>query len=143
MPTKNELKELARLRLAEAEALFHAGFYDGAAYLCGYAVEFALKARICRLLDVNEYPPTSGSNSGKIKSAYTVHNFDQLLLLAGLEKHIMRYPEVLKNWSLTTPWDPENRYKPKGTISQHQAKEMLDAVKDKRAGVLIWIMKRW
>ncbi len=49
MPTRNELKELAKLRLAEAEKLCDAGYYDGAAYLCGYAVEFALKARICRL----------------------------------------------------------------------------------------------
>jgi hypothetical protein len=46
MPTRNDLKELAKLRLAEAETLYHAGYYDGATYLCGYAVEFALKATL-------------------------------------------------------------------------------------------------
>ncbi len=42
MPTRNELKELAKLRLREAETLFNAGLYDGSAYLCGYVTEFAL-----------------------------------------------------------------------------------------------------
>jgi len=56
---------LAALRLCEAEALFAAGLYDGSAYLCGYVVELALKARICRLLDVNKYP-----DSGKFRQAY-------------------------------------------------------------------------
>lgn len=146
MPTRHELKDLARLRLAEAETLFDAGFYDGAAYLCGYAVEFALKARICRLLGVNEYPPpVTGSTSNRIKSAYTIHNFDQLLLLAGLKHKLdpTRNPDVWKNWSSATPWNPENRYSPKGTISRVQAEEMLEAVRNKPHGVLTWIMKFW
>ena len=56
MPTRNELKELAKLRLKEAETLFDAGLYDGAVYVCGYVIELALKARICKLLDISEYP---------------------------------------------------------------------------------------
>ncbi len=146
MPTRNDLKELAKLRLAEAETLCNAGYYDGATYLCGYAVEFALKARICQLLGVNEYPPPiSGSMSGRVKSAYTIHNFDQLLLLAGLQPKLdpTLNPAVWKNWSVATPWNPENRYNPKGTISQVQAEEMLEAVKNKPYGVLTWIMKFW
>jgi len=43
MPTRNELKELAKLRLKEAETLFEAELYDGAVYLCGYVIEFALQ----------------------------------------------------------------------------------------------------
>ncbi|RLC04104.1 MAG: hypothetical protein DRI57_28560 [Deltaproteobacteria bacterium] len=60
MPTRNELKELAKLRLKEAETLFNAGLYDGSAYLCGYVTEFALKARICKLLGIDEYPSGFG-----------------------------------------------------------------------------------
>lgn len=84
MPTRNELKELAKLRLKEAESLFNAGWYDGAGYICRYVIEFALKARICRLLDINEYP-----SSGKLKSAYAVHDFEQLRLLSGLQKQVV------------------------------------------------------
>lgn len=46
MATREELQQLARLRLREAEALFAAGLYDGCVYLCGYVVELALKARM-------------------------------------------------------------------------------------------------
>jgi len=139
MPTRDEFKELAKLRLQEAETLFQAGLYDGAAYLCGYVIEFALKARICKLLGVDEYPA-----SGTLKSAYAVHNFDQLLLLAGLKNKLdPANVELYTNWSIATPWTPEMRYTPKGTISRDTVEEILDAVRDKPNGVLPWIRKYW
>ena len=139
MPTRNELKELARLRLREAETLFQAGLYDGAIYLCGYVIEFALKARICKVLDIPDYP-----SSGRLKSAYAVHDFDQLLLLSGLKNKLNAAPvELYANWSITTPWTPELRYAPRGTISQAKAQEVLDAVRDRSHGVLRWIMNYW
>ncbi len=139
MPTRNELKELAKLRLEEAEILFNADLYDGAVYLSGYAIEFALKARICRLLDTPEYP-----FAGKLKSAYAVHDFDQLLFLSGLKEKINLAPiELYANWSITIPWSPEIRYKPKGFVSKDEAEQILNAVRDKPNGVLKWIMKYW
>jgi HEPN domain-containing protein len=139
MPTRNELKKLARLRLKEAETLFAARLYDGAVYLCGYAVEFALKARICRLLGVNEYP-----SSGKLKSVYAVHDFNQLLLLSGLQSKLDQNNVALfSNWSIATPWTPERRYSPKGTYSRADALQTLDAVRDNPNGVLRWIMRYW
>jgi HEPN domain-containing protein len=54
--TREDLRELSRLRLREAEVLYKAHLYDGCVYLAGYAVELALKARICRLLHIKEYP---------------------------------------------------------------------------------------
>jgi hypothetical protein len=47
-----ELDRLARARLEDAKALLAATRYDGAVYLCGYAVEVALKARTCRAIKV-------------------------------------------------------------------------------------------
>jgi len=139
MPTRNELKKLARLRLKEAESLFAARLYDGAVYLCGYTVEFALKARICRLLGVNEYP-----SSGKLKSVYAVHDFNQLLLLSGLQSRLDQNNVALfSNWSIATPWTPERRYSPKGTYSRADALQTLDAVRDNPNGVLRWIMRYW
>ncbi len=139
MATRNELKELAKLRLEEAETLFNAGLYDGAVYICGYVIEFALKARICQLLDINEYP-----SSGKLKSAYAVHDFEQLLLLSGLQKKIsLAHADLHTNWSIIIPWSPEMRYQPKGTISKSKAEEILNAVRDKPNGVYQWIMKYW
>jgi len=50
MLDKKEINEIARARLEDAEVLFSARRYDGAVYLCGYAVELGLKSRICNTL---------------------------------------------------------------------------------------------
>jgi hypothetical protein len=44
MTTRQQLPDLAYLRLQEAEVLFAADLYDGCVYLCGYVIELALKA---------------------------------------------------------------------------------------------------
>jgi len=139
MPTRKELKELARLRLKEAEALFDAGLYDGAVYLCGYVIEFALKARICKLLEIDKYP-----DSGKLKSVYAVHDLDQLLLLSGLKSRLKPTDAGLyTNRSAATPWTPEMRYRPEGSVSKQQAEKIFEAISNKSDGVLKWIMKYW
>ena len=51
-----ELDNIARARIEDATALLTAGRFDGATYLCGYAVEVALNARICRTLNWTEFP---------------------------------------------------------------------------------------
>lgn len=45
MITIAELETIAQARLLDAEALIIAERYDGAAYICGYAIELSLKAR--------------------------------------------------------------------------------------------------
>lgn len=139
MPTRQELKDLVRLRLKEAESLFGAGCYNGAVYLGGYAVEVALKARICRLLGVEIYP-----DGGRIRGAFAVHDLDQLLFLAGLKRkaELLKDP-LLSNWATTVPWNPELRYSPQGKISKAEALEILNAIRDPEHGVLRWIKSYW
>jgi len=48
--SRSDLQKIARARLRDADVLYRAQRYDGAIYLCGYAVEIALKARICKAL---------------------------------------------------------------------------------------------
>ncbi len=50
------LRALSAARLEDARALLAAGQNEGAIYLCGYAVELALKARICETLDWTRFP---------------------------------------------------------------------------------------
>jgi len=50
MITRTELRNLAKARLKESKILFDSKQYDVATYLSGYAIELALKARICRTL---------------------------------------------------------------------------------------------
>ena len=51
MLTVAELRAVSAARLDDAQSLFNAERYDGVVYLCGYAVELALKARICETLN--------------------------------------------------------------------------------------------
>jgi HEPN domain-containing protein len=139
MVTRRQLKKLATLRLREAEALFSAGLYDGSAYLCGYVVELALKARICRLLDLNEYP-----DSGKFRQCYSVHDLDHLLKLAALRRKLDLVSKALyDNWSIAVPWNPESRYAAVGSVSRQDAEEILNAVRDRHVGVFPWIKRYW
>jgi HEPN domain-containing protein len=139
MTTRNQLKELALLRLREAQALFEAGLYDGAKYLAGYVVEFALKARICRILDVGEYPST-----GELGRVYATHDLDRLLTLSGLRQKLgLSNKAVFDNWSVATPWRPEQRYDAPGTVTKRDAEDILNAIRDKQHGVLTWIKKFW
>jgi hypothetical protein len=138
--TAQELKELAFLRMKEAETLFDAGLYDGAAYLCGYVVELALKARICKHLCLPEYP-----DSGTHKKFFAVHDFDHLLLLSGLkpEVSLTHDPELFNNWSVATPWNPERRYLPAGSTTKQEAQDLLDAIRANPKGLFPWIQIHW
>jgi len=59
MVKKTELRILARARIKEAQILFDVKRYDAATYLCGYAMELALKARICQTLGYTHFPQTN------------------------------------------------------------------------------------
>ncbi|SRR5712692_2592020 len=141
MATREELKALAQLRLTEAEALFHAGLYDGCVYLCGYVVELALKATVCRVLGVDDYPE---KRSGRIGEAFKTHDFDDLRLLAGLQNEAaLNAGPVFENWSTATKWKPEFRYAPVGKYDREDAELTLEAVRGKPNGVFTWLQQRW
>lgn len=142
MPTRTELKELANTRLKEAKALFASGLYDGCCYLAGYVVELALKARICKVLDLTDYPET-----GEISRSFKIHRLDDLIRLAGLQRKFdaakAANPRLLTNWSLVTEWKEEFRYKPVGSSPRKRAEETISALEDRSDGVFTWIKKRW
>lgn len=135
---RKQLQQLARLRLREAEALYHAGLYDGCAYLAGYAVELALKARICRLLGLKDYPLELGQT-------FRIHELEQLKVLAGLtdQIHPGRNRDLFNNWSKAVEWSPEQRYEAPGKYNAHAALLLLDSIRAKPNGVLTWLSRRW
>ncbi len=113
---KATLQSNAKLRLEDAQVLYDHQRYDGAAYIGGYAVEFALKARICETLNTTIYPGTL--------SSFKTHNLDTLLILTGQESHIKS--NVFEAWNfIVGNWQPEMRYKPAGAISTEKVKTLL------------------
>lgn len=142
MPKRAELKELAKTRLREAQALFACGLYDGSYYLAGYVVELSLKARICKVLDTDDYP-----ESGDLARSFKIHKLDDLLRLAGLERKFekakMANPNLLTNWSLVTEWKEDFRYKSVGSSPKLRAQNTIAALEDKNDGIFTWIKKYW
>lgn len=141
MPTRIELQDISRLRLREAESLYAAGLFDGCVYLCGYVVESALKACICRTLDMTDYLDTHRTLGRAFKS----HDFDELSILAGVKTQIdaNRNGPLWVNWSTATAWKPERRYEPPGTYSAGDAQDLLNSIRDNPDGVLTWLSQRW
>lgn len=124
--TVAHLQQLAAARLDDAEALYTMGRYDAAAYLAGYAVEVALKARLCLTLGWTGFPETAREFEG-LKSLKT-HNLRILLRLSGRLGGIMA-THPLEWTDLERDWSPEMRYRSVGTVSQAQVRRLIDAVR--------------
>jgi HEPN domain-containing protein len=123
MIDRDELRRIAQARLEDAEALVRAGRYDGAIYICGYAVEMALKARICETLNWSGYPSTRSEFQNY--QTFRTHDLNVLLRLSGVENRIRM--EFVTEWQAVTDWDPEVRYQAVGTASQRNAMLMIEA----------------
>ena len=109
------LRSLSVARLEDARVLCANSRYDGAAYICGYAVELALKARICDTLNVISYP--------KLRD-FKIHDLNTLLLLSGLQKSITS--NYRTTWNLATAkWGPDLRYQAINTISDQEGQTMI------------------
>ena len=123
MIARLELRRIARARLSDAKALTDAGRYDGAAYLCGYAVEIALKARVCRTLKWSGFPSTRKEFENY--TSFRTHNLDVLLSLSGQEDRIKT--TYFADWSAVSTWDPEQRYNVVGTAKKPEVERMIVA----------------
>lgn len=125
MINRTELRKIAGGRLKDAEALFKAGRYDGAFYLGGYALELALKNRICRTLKWKGFPQTRSEFQSF--QSFKTHDLDVLLSLSSLEDKIKT--KYLAEWSAVATWDPEARYNPIGSASKTDAELLIEAVR--------------
>ncbi|SRR6266567_2581784 len=135
---RRDLQALSKVRLKEARALLGLGFYDGAHYLAGYAVECALKSCIAKSTQRHEFP-----DKKRVDSSYS-HDLWSLLKVAGLErayKERSRADGVFeKNWITVESWSEQSRYTRNQEMS---AQELLMAVTDRRHGILSWLKLYW
>lgn len=125
MKTISELENISKARIEDAEVLHNSSRYDGAIYLCGYAVEVSLKARICKTLGWQGFPST-GKEFSDFKS-FKTHDLAVLLKLSGVEDVIKK--KHLSEWSAVSTWNPEARYENTGNVSEADAILMIDSSK--------------
>lgn len=123
MISRKDLKKIARNRLKDAEMLLVGRRYQGAIYICGYAIEIALKARICKTLKWQGFPENR-KEFENLKSLKT-HNLDILLSLSGVEGKIKT--NHLADWSVVATWDPETRYKSTSKVLKSDAQNMIES----------------
>lgn len=141
MPSRDQLRTISKTRFKEVKILYQNNLFDGAKYLAGYAVETALKARVCKILD-SDYPET-----GEISKSFLTHKFDTLVKLGGLQKtldnELSSNVNFKTNWSLATSWSEILRYNPIGTSTKTDVADIINALEDKKNGILTWLIKRW
>jgi hypothetical protein len=136
--TRADLQAMADIRIAEAQALFAAGLFDGAYYLAGYSVECALKACIAKLTNQYDFP-----DKEFVLSSYT-HAIGKLVFNAGLI--VQRDADApigstfAYNWGIVKDWTESSRYE---RHTEQKAKALIEAVAHPINGVLPWIKVRW
>lgn len=122
-----DLRSTAREYLRAAKLLRTRRSYDVATYLCGYAMEIALKARICRTLGwTTGFPETN--TEFKLKSNLKTHDLEALLEFTGLQDKVkLRF---FSDWAIVNKWKPEQRYSPPGTKTLVEAGDMIQATQN-------------
>lgn len=141
MATGITLKKNAQARIAVARALITAGDYTLAVEMLGFALEIALKSCVCKTLCISVYPDNLSDK--EFAKVFRTHNFDQLLLLSGMQSDFALRPGNkirYRNWSKsTTVWDISQRYDPIDKYTKEDAVRVLNAMTRVRTGVITWI----
>lgn len=132
------MQAISRIRAKEAKALLGMELYDGAYYLAGYAVECALKACMAKETKRHEFP-----DKKRADSSYT-HSLIDLVRIAklddSLKELVRRDPEFDDYWDTVKSWSEQSRYR---RHSSQAAQELVQAVCDRRHGVIAWIKLHW
>ena len=135
---RKDLQTLSTIRLREATALLKAGYFDGAYYLAGYAVECALKTCIAKGTQRGEFPDRK-----KVESSHS-HDLRKLVGIAGLDgvraRQFGEDTAFRNNWEIVELWTEQSRYQ------RHQpdsAQTLVAAVGDRQHGVISWIKRQW
>jgi hypothetical protein len=129
MDSPKKIRQLADTRIEEAEILLEAEKFGGAKYLAGYAIELTLKAKVFEHFQYEKL----FTSSNEYRKYVTKHDFDTLLLFAGLHKKLNdaqdEDKELMKAYSNVSSWDPEWRYSYKGDLTKNKKKQRLETEK--------------
>src|ERR1700678_3980234 len=97
--SRADFEKLMVLRMTEAKLLFDQKDWDGAYYLVGYVVEFALKIRIIsQLMKSDSFPDK------KLAENFYKHELTLLRKLAGLDDEMDKDAVVSPQWDIVKDW---------------------------------------
>lgn len=132
--SRADFEKLMALRMEEAKLLIdQKQDWDGAYYLAGYAVEFALKILIItRLMKSDSFPDR------KLAENFYKHDLTILRRAANLDDEMDKDTAVSPQWNTVKDWSEQSRYGIGKT--EQDTKDLYDAIE---SGVLPWIKARW
>jgi len=132
---RDDLRELALIRLEDARVLLENERYEGAYYLCGYVVECGLKACIAKQTEQYDFP-----DKNTVNHSYT-HDLMRLVKVANLllDEEMKKDKDFATNWTVVKEWTEESRYEKSGENNR----DLYNAVIDTKHGVLQWIKRHW
>jgi HEPN domain-containing protein len=135
---RQDFREMARIRLREAEVLLRNRQYSGAYYLSGYVIECALKACIAKQTRRYDFP-----DKKKASDSFT-HDLEKLIdiaeLRAELRLKISSEPVFEANWKIVKAWNEQSRYDKR---SRGEAEGLFNAITDSVNGVFTWLEIYW
>lgn len=134
-----EFRQLAELRLTDAQALLGLRRYAAAYYLGGYVIECALKACIARQFQRANIP-----DSRLVSNIFT-HDLARLLRIADLEQPLLeaghRDRQLELAWGTVLTWNEATRYE--GRRSPAEAVDLIRAIAEPHHGVFPWLRHYW
>jgi HEPN domain-containing protein len=135
---RGDLQKLSNARIREAKVLFAAGEYSGAYYLAGYAVECALKACFAKSVRRYDFP-----EKGRYDKVFT-HDLPALVKHAKLNDafalEVRLNAGFAASWEEVAGWTEASRY---SVWTKNQAAALMDAISNRKDGVMPWIKQRW
>jgi len=123
MLSRTDLLKITRARVTDAKILLSKNRWDGAVYLCGYAVELALKSRIVVARGLAGFPETDAEFKALKPLWLKIHKLDDLLALSDREVRVRT--KHMNLWSGVVQWEPEVRYRRIGSASLADAVVMV------------------
>ena len=121
--TAEQFRQVSDDRMADCRVLLAAGRYDAVLYLSGYALEAALKARICATLGWEGFPKR-GETGYQLVRPMMVHDLELLLHYSGRESFVLS--QLQSEWSsVVKDWSTEMRYEPNQNTDRDKAEQML------------------
>jgi hypothetical protein len=136
----NAIQKLSANKLAEAKCFFENGFFDWSFYTAGYTIELLLKARVCKVLGIEDFFDAKSTLMKKFKfpQAFKSHDFEQLLIISGVYKQLQRAARDANfkaKWSTVCSWDEGSRYI--SGKNKAEVQNFLISIKD----IAKWILK--
>jgi hypothetical protein len=123
---RSDFQELAQLHVQHARALLDAQLYSGAYYMCGYVVECALKACICRKTSQFDFRPSPDEAKRCVDAQFRqTHGVSDLKEQIKKARQADRALDV--KWREVDNWSESSRYERR---SQEEAEDLFAAVSD-------------